>query len=71
MSPYPHHMVAMGYNTVPDGRDFTGASVDWNPQNQKKYSKYACLSTDTGFTITVRYIGDIVLVAIASSVAQL
>ena len=28
MSPYPHHVVAMGYNTVPDGRDFTGASAD-------------------------------------------
>ena len=54
--PYPHHVVAMGYNTVPDGRDFTGASVDWNPPNQKKYSKYVCLSTDNGFTIALPYV---------------
>ena len=56
MSPYPHHVVAMGYDTVPDGRDFTGASVDWSPPNQKKYSKYVCLSTDIGFTIALPYV---------------
>ena len=56
MSLYPHHVVAMGYNTVPDGRDLTGASVDWNPPNQKKYSKYVCLSTDNGFTIALPYV---------------
>ena len=56
MSPYPHHVVAMGYNTVPDGRDFTGASVNWNPPNQKKYSKYVSLSTDIWFTIALPYV---------------
>ena len=56
LSIYPHHVVAMGYNTVPDGHDFTGASVDWNPPNQKKYSKYVCLSTAIGFTIALPYV---------------
>ena len=39
MSPYPHHVVSLGYNTVPDGRDFSDNNVDWNPPNQKKYSR--------------------------------
>jgi deoxycytidylate deaminase len=39
VSPYPHHVVSLGYNTVPDGRDFTDDNVDWSPPYQKKYSR--------------------------------
>ena len=46
MSPYPHRLVAMGYNTVPDGRGFTDDNVDWDPPYQRKYSTVKVTNAD-------------------------